>query len=148
MLNFGMETSMEIIANLDEKQKLAFMKAFVHLAHADGELDENEKKFVMDIARIYGIGESYKDEFLKNYSDDDIVNEVKIIKNRRAALELIKEMCILAHADNELSDHETLLIGKIGQAMGVELSKIEQISNWIIDRVIWLEEAKLIFEKE
>ena len=29
----------------------------------------------------------------------------------------------------------------------VELEKIEQISQWVIDRVIWLEEAKLIFEE-
>ena len=60
---------------------------------------------------------------------------------------LIKEMCILAHADNELTDDEVLLIGRVGQAMGVELEKIEQISRWVIDRVIWLEEAKLIFEE-
>ena len=62
-------------------------------------------------------------------------------------MELIKEMCVLAHADDELSDQETLLIGRVGQAMGVELEKIEQISNWIIDRIIWLEQAKIIFEE-
>ena len=50
-------------------------------------------------------------------------------------------------ADDELSDQETLLIGRVGQAMGVELEKIEQISNWIIDRIIWLEQAKIIFEE-
>ena len=31
--------------------------------------------------------------------------------------------------------------------MGVELEKIEQISNWIIDRIIWLEQAKIILRK-
>ena len=69
------------------------------------------------------------------------------IGKSEAALELIKEMCVLAHADDELSDQETLLIGRVGQAMGVELEKIEQISNWIIDRIIWLEQAKIIFEE-
>ena len=39
------------------------------------------------------------------------------------------------------------MIGKIGLAMGIELEKIEQISNWIIDHVIWLEQAKIIFEE-
>ena len=32
-------------------------------------------------------------------------------------------------------------------AMGIDLDKIEQISNWVIDRLIWLEEAKIIFEE-
>ena len=56
-------------------------------------------------------------------------------------------MCILAHADNELSESETLLIGRVGQAMGIELEKIQQISQWVIDRIIWMEEAKIIFEE-
>ena len=95
----------------------------------------------------YGIADGRVDEILKIDNDDEVVNAVKIIDNRRAAMELIKEMCILAHADDELSDSETLLIGRIGQAMGIELEKIEQISNWIIDRIIWLEQAKIIFEE-
>ena len=69
------------------------------------------------------------------------------IGKSEAALELIKEMCVLAHADDELSDEETALIGKVGMAMGIDLDKIEQISNWVIDRLIWLEEAKIIFEE-
>ncbi len=55
-------------------------------------------------------------------------------------------MCVLAHADETLTDDETLFIGKVGQAMGVSLDKIEQISSWVIDRIIWLQEGKLIFE--
>jgi len=30
----------------------------------------------------------------------------------------------------------------------LEIEKIEQISNWVIDRIIWLEQAKIIFEEE
>ena len=62
-------------------------------------------------------------------------------------MELVKEMCVLAHADDELSDNEILLIGRIGQAMGIEPKKIEQISQWVIDRLIWVEEGKIIFEE-
>ncbi len=62
-------------------------------------------------------------------------------------MELIKELCVLAHADDVLTDEETLFIGRVGQAMGVELDKIEQISNWVIDKIILAEEAKIIFEE-
>ena len=99
------------------------------------------------MAVIYGVPETRVQEILSAKNTDEVVDAVKIIDNRRAALELVKEMCILAHADNELTDDEVLLIGRVGQAMGVELEKIEQISRWVIDRVIWLEEAKLIFEE-
>ena len=142
-----MEQDMEVLSKLTEDQKVAFMKAFSRLAGADGHLDEDELAFIRSMARIYGISDKRVDEILKIDSDEEVVNAVKVIDNRRAALELIKEMCVLAHADDELSDQETLLIGRVGQAMGVELEKIEQISNWIIDRIIWLEQAKIIFEE-
>lgn len=142
-----MEQDMEVLSKLTEDQKVAFMKAFSRLAGADGHLDEDELAFIRSMARIYGISDKRVDEILKIDSDEEVVNAVKVIDNRRAALELIKEMCVLAHADDELSDQETLLIGRVGQAMGVELEKIEQISNWIIDRIIWQEQAKIIFEE-
>ena len=56
-------------------------------------------------------------------------------------------MCMLSHVDNILSDEETLFIGKVGIALGVEMEKIEQISNWVIDHIFWLEQAKVIFEE-
>lgn len=147
MAELEMEQNMEVLSKLNENQKVAFMKAFSRLAAADGRLDEDELAFIRKIAKIYGISDKRVDEILKIDNDDEVVEAVKIIDNRRAALELIKEMCILAHADDELSDEETLLIGRVGQAMGIELEKIEQISNWVIDRIIWLEQAKIIFEE-
>ena len=60
---------------------------------------------------------------------------------------MIKEACLLANSDGDLSEKEIVFIGKIGQTMGVELEKIEQISQWVVDRIIWLEEGKIIFEQ-
>ena len=55
---------------------------------------------------------------------------------------------MLAHVDNVLSDEETLFIGKIGRAMNVEMDKIEQISEWVVERLILRAQAKLIFEEK
>ncbi|MBO5442791.1 MAG: TerB family tellurite resistance protein [Alphaproteobacteria bacterium] len=146
-MDLKMETDMDCLAQLSEDQKIAFMKAFARLAAADGNVDEDEMAYIKNVAVVYGVSPQRVNEILKVDSDDEVVEAVKIINNRRAALELIKEMCILAHADDVLSDEETVLIGKVGMAMGVDLEKIEQISNWVIDRIIWLEEAKIIFEE-
>lgn len=147
MTNFGLEHNMAYLSKLNEDQRIAFMKALARLANVDGKLDKEEVSFIKHVAVIYGVPQQRVEEVLAIRNSDEVVEAVKIIDNRRAALELIKEMCVLAHADNELSDSETLLIGQVGIAMGIELNKIEQISQWVIDRVIWLEEAKLIFEE-
>ena len=133
MVDLKMEMDVSCVDSLSEEQKIAFVKAFSHLAMADGCFD--------------GISLTHLEEIFEVNDGEKIIEEVKKINNRRAALELIKEMCILAHADDDLSDEETAFIGRVGLAMGIELDKIEQISNWVIDRLVWLEEAKIIFEE-
>ena len=142
-----MSKSMDVVAGLDEAQKLAFMKAFVHLARADGDFSKQEQRFILELAKAYGLKAKDKPEIFEKHTDAQIIKTVKTIRSRRAALELIKELCLLAHADDVLSDDEVQLIGKIGKAMKVELGKIEEISNWVIDRLIWLEREKIIFEQ-
>lgn len=147
MVDLKMEMDMNCVDKLTEDQRIAFLKAFSRLAAADGYLDSDEKEFIKHVAVSFGVSAKRVNEILKIDNDEEIIEAVKKIDNRRAALELIKEMCVLAHADDTLSDEETALIGKVGMAMGVDLDKIEQISNWVIDRLIWLEEAKIIFEE-
>lgn len=147
MVTERMEHNMRIISQLSESQKLSFLKAFARLAGADGKIDSDEKEFINSTALTYGIPETRVSEIWNVNSNKELIEEVKGITNRQAALMLIKEMCILAHADDVLSDEETFFIGEVGQAMGVDLDKIQQISNWVIDRIIWLERGKLIFEE-
>ena len=129
-----------------EPEKTVFFRVLLHLAGVDGVTDNNEIDFITRAAKAQGIRSL---EALQGYEDEDaLLNEVTVISNRHLAMELIREMCMLSHVDNILSDEETLFIGKVGITMGIEIEKIEQISNWVIDRIIWLEQAKLIFEED
>lgn len=147
MSNFNMENDMEYLEGMDEEQKVVFLKALTRLAKVDGHLDENEKEFIRGIAAFYGVSGTRFGDVIGVKNDDEIVEAVKTLKDRKLALQLVKEMCLLANSDSDLSKNETVLIGRIGEAMGVELEKIQQISQWVIDRIVWLEEGKIIFEK-
>ena len=87
-----MDQHLEEMLKLDEETRVAYLKAFVHLACADGYFDENEKRFVKNLAKTYEISENRLGEVLNCEDDDAIIEEVKKIKNRRIALELIKEL--------------------------------------------------------
>ena len=119
----------------------------VAIARTDNQFDEEEKNFIKDTAIIFGISKDHTEEILAPTTDEELIKEVSTIQNRQAALHLIKEACLLANSDGDLNDREIILIGKIGQAMNIEFEKIEQISKWVIDRIIWLEEGKIIFEQ-
>jgi len=147
MSEFNKERKMQYVAEMSESDKITFLQALVRLAKADGNFDEDEKNFVHEISLAYGVPASRFDEVLAVVSDDELVEKVKSIKDRYQAMCLIKEMCMLASSDGDLSDEEVLLIGRVGEAMGLELEKIQQISEWVIDRIIWIEQGKIIFEK-
>lgn len=128
------------------EEKRIFFEALIAVAGADGSFDNDELKFITEAAVSHGIDNL--SEIIEGQDTEKVIKDAENIKNRHLALELVREMCMLSHIDNILSDNETLIIGKIGLAMGVELEKIEQISNWIIDHIIWLEQAKIIFEEK
>ena len=131
---------------LNEGQKTVFLRALAHLAKSDGKFEKIEIEHIVKVADENGIN---ADKIIKNIENDTeaaILKDIKKIQARRVAMELIKEMFLLAHTDENLSDEEIVFIGKCGLAMGIEMAKIEQISNWVIDRIVWLEQAKIIFE--
>lgn len=147
MSNFNMKNQTNYITALSEEEKIIFLQALTSLARSDDKFEGEEKSFVKDLAIAFGIAKDKAEIILQNLSDEELLQRASKIKNRQAALQLIKECCLLANSDGDLSEHEIVLIGKLGQAMGVELEKIEQISQWVIDRIIWLEQGKLIFEQ-
>ena len=147
MSGFNTENSINYIAQMSDEEKIVFLSVLVALAKIDDNFDNDERNFIKDLAVIFGIGKAKTEEVLAPLSDEELIREASKIKNRQAALQLVKEACLLANSDGDLSEREIILIGKIGQAMGVELEKIEQISQWVIDRIVWLEQGKVIFEQ-
>lgn len=128
-----------------QKQKYAFFQTLICLSEIDGNTGEDEIDFIKNLAKKQGLDDM---QLLTDFSDKkEVIDGVKIINSRPLALQLIREMCNLAHVDNVLSDNEILFIGEIGQAMGVEVEQIEQISNWVIDSIVLAERAKIIFEE-
>ena len=143
----GINIDMESLLKMTHAQKIAFLHVFAKMAEIDGHFDEAEKEFIIKTVAEFGIDAEEAEESINHLDEKAIIKEAALIDNREIALELIKEMCLLAHADDDLSDAEVLFIGEVGQAMGIELEKIEQISNWVIDYLIWNEQGKIIFEK-
>lgn len=136
----------EIMNTLSEEQKILFLKTLLFFSKVDGEVDEGEVKFIKKMATKYKI-EDIKKVF-DPITEPELLSQVTVLSKRRIALELIKELFSLGHADSDLSDEEILFVGRVGQALGVEVSKIEQISNWVIDYIVWCEQGKIIFEEE
>lgn len=147
MTSFSTQNGVGVLLNLEEDKQVAYMMALVHLSKVDGKVDDSEVAYLREVADFYGLPDYGLKEIFEVDHSNDVLENLSKIDDRNVALKLIKDMCFLSHTDDELSDEEVLFIGEAGQAMGIEIEKIEEISRWVIDRIIWLEEEKVIFEQ-
>ena len=134
----------EYFNSLSVKEKSILLAIICTLAKIDGQLHPDEKTFLHDLAH------DLKIEFSPRYfslSVQECLKYATEITNRRLALEIIKHMLILAYTDSEFSDSEGEFIGQISEALNIEAKKVSEISSWIIDRIIWLEQEVVIFEE-
>lgn len=142
-----MENELSYTKAMTEEEKMVFLKALVKLAKADNNFDDNEKDFIRGMGIMFNLPKSVIPKLAETISDDEFLKQLKVIKDRRLAMDLVKEMCMLANFDGDMSGEEIILIGKAGEAMGLSLEKIQDISQWVIDRIILQERGKIIFEK-
>lgn len=129
---------------LKKEEKTAFIALLCMLSAIDGTIRNEEIDYIKELAEQMGtdIKQSYF-----TYPRELGVCKASLIKDRRLALELLKNMFALAYTDNLFSDSEGHFICEISDALNIEPQKVSEISSWIIDRIIWLEQAALIFEE-
>ena len=145
MSNIDAELNKNIFNLLNESQKIVFLKALLYLSTRDGHVDDNEIKYIKKMAGRYKVVNVQK--IFEKTTESQLLLELSILKNRRAALELLKEMFRLGHTDQDLGDEEILFVGRVAEVLGVDIKKVEQISSWVIDYLILQEQGRLIFEE-
>lgn len=136
------------IQSMDYEEKLVFLKIFCKVIKADGSVDSEEINFLKMIASRYGIDNNHVVEIIKSASTIDYISEAHKIKNRQHALELVKELCVLANIDEGLEDTELDIIIDVARAMGVEDEKVILINRWVLDSLILNKTGQIIMEKD
>lgn len=133
------------LKNLSMSEKKDCLRAMAYISKLDGHLETNEVYIVALLAKTLDLTDTRL--FLQNLDENEILLSLSAITDRKVALEILKFLCFIGHADNNLTDNEVLFIGNAANAMGVELSKVQEINDWIIDGFILKENERQIFEK-
>ncbi|MBQ8482177.1 MAG: hypothetical protein IJ532_06560 [Alphaproteobacteria bacterium] len=137
----------DYIKTLSNEEKIVFLKIFCAMVRADGVIDTEEINFLKTISQRYGIDNSTVVDIIKNAANMDYTLEARKITNRQHALQLIKELCVLANIDEDLHDNELDIIIDTARAMGVEDDKIVLINRWVLDSFILSKTGDIILEQ-
>lgn len=136
----------DYISSLSFNEKVIFLKIFCCLVRADGNIDADEINFLKSITARYGVDNNTVVNIIKD-TNIDYVGEARNITNRQHALQLVKEMCVLANIDNDLADAELDIVIDSARAMGIEDEKIVLINRWVLDSLILTKTGQIIMEQ-
>ena len=137
----------DYIAALSYDEKLVFIKMFCKLIKADGVAEASELEFLNVIAARFGVDKNTVVDIIKNIGNLDYTTEARKIANRQHALELIKELCVLANIDESLDNAELDVIINAAEALGIEDDKVILINRWVLDSLILNKAGRVIMEK-
>jgi len=137
----------DYIATLNYEEKLVFIKCFCKMIKADGVIDAAELDFLNIIARRFGVEKTLVLDIVKSVANINYIAEARKITNRQHALELIKELCVLANIDQSMDDAELDIIADVAEAMNIEEQKVIAINRFVLDSLILNKVGQSILEK-
>lgn len=133
--------------DLTYEEKIVFLKILCKMIKVDGEVDVEELGMLSSISKYFGVAKEEVVNIIKSIKDIDFINELDKINNRQHALELIKELCVLANIDEDLHDRELDFIVDVARALNVEDDKVVLINRWVLDSIILNKAGQIIMEK-
>ena len=135
------------IQQLTEEEKLVFMRLFCVIVKADGKIENDEISFLKEMAKKYGVSGSVMSQIVKDVDSINYRAEAAKITNRKHALELLKELCLLSNIDGDLHDTELDILISISRAMNIEDEKLLLINRFVLDAAILEQTGNIILEK-
>lgn len=138
----------DYIKSLSSTEKLVFLKLLCKMIKADATIDNDEINFLKIAAARYGVDNNTMVNIIKGADRIDVSEEAAQITNREHALQLIKELCVLANIDDDLHDNELDVIIDAARAMNIEDDKVVLINRWVLDSLILSKTGKIIMEEE
>ncbi|MEE6207910.1 MAG: hypothetical protein VZR95_07650 [Alphaproteobacteria bacterium] len=138
----------DYIKTLSYDEKIIFLKLFCKMVKADGIIDSDEIEFLKMVGVRFGIDNSTMVPIIKAADSIDGPAEAAKITNRQHALQLVKELCVLANIDEDLHDNELDIIIDAARAMNIEDDRIILINRWVLDSMILSRTGRIILEQD
>jgi uncharacterized tellurite resistance protein B-like protein len=138
----------QYIQTLSNEEKQVFLKLFCQMIKADGAIEAEEINFLKQISARYGVDNASIVNIVKNAGNVDYTTEARKITNRKHALQLIKELCVLANVDENLDDSELDIVIDAARVMGIEDEKVVLINRFVLDSLILNKTGKIILEED
>ncbi|MFT0813737.1 TerB family tellurite resistance protein [Synechococcus sp. OH20] len=134
-------------ADLTDEQRQLYLKALIAVARVDGQLDEEETNFFLQIAEGMGIEEQVAQTYLAEKTDATLdLSGIPPLHNAAGAL-ILRDLTTMAVVNNELTEKEEALIFEIGKAMQFSREEIDEFLNCAFMGLQWQLKNRVLLER-
>ncbi len=133
-----------LLMKLQSKEKFSFLQLAHYLARVDNKYGKREEEIILEYCTEMGIENLDSFDF-DNFSLDNILKDFKSEKSKRIVL---LELMILIHIDHVFNINEKKLIEKISDSFGIEISDVNDYSQWGKSVAMLYEVAKIFVNEK
>jgi len=134
-------------ADLTDEQRQLYLKALIAVARVDGQLDEEESNFFLQIAEGMGIEKQVAQSYLAEETGATLdLSRIPPLHNAAGAL-ILRDLAAMAVVNNELAEKEEALIFEIGKAMQFSQEEINEFLDWAFMGLQWQLKSAALLER-
>ena len=133
-----------LLMKLESKEKFSFLQLAHYLARVDNHYGKKEEEIILEYCTEMGIENIGSFDF-DNFSLDNILKDFKSKRSKRI---VILELMILIHIDHIFNINEKKLIEKISESFGIDISDVNDYSQWGKSVAMLYEVAKIFINEK
>ncbi len=119
----------DFIEKLSDGEKFIFLKVICGLVASDRQVTKEELLYLKDMAEMYNVKGATLATMIKTADRKALLKQARLIDERKKALMLIKELCMVANKDTTLEDNEIDYILDVAEMMKIEPNTVKDINS-------------------
>ncbi|MBQ2884150.1 MAG: TerB family tellurite resistance protein [Alphaproteobacteria bacterium] len=136
------------INTLDETERFIFLKVICGMVACDKQVAKEELVYLKELALKFETKGSNLINMIKSADKKSLIKQARMIEDRSKALMLIKDLCMVANNDLNLSDDEIDYILDIADAMGIDAQRVKEINAVVNEYLEVSQKACILLEQE
>lgn len=136
------------IKSLSDAERFIFLKIICGVVAADRVVSREELMYLKELSLKYNVSGESLSAMIKGADHGALMKQARMITDRVKALALIKDMCMAANLDTELTDNEIDYILDVAEAMGIDAERVKEINEVVNEYLAVSQKARLLLEQE
>ncbi len=136
------------IQSLSDGERFIFLKIICGVVASDRAVSREELVYLKELALKYNVSGESLSAMIKGADHDALMKQARMVTDRLKALTLVKDMCMVANLDTELTDNEIDYILDVAEAMGIDAERVKEINAVVNEYLAISQKARLLLEQE